>query len=191
MVVPWSALLLPSLLSAVLVFIASSLIHMLIRWHRSEHKTFTNEDEVRAAIGRSRPVPGKYVMPFCKDGKEMATPEMQRKYTEGPNVVMYVRENGVVRMGPILGKWFLYSLVVSLAAGYLARATTAPGADYLQVFQVVGTAAWLAYAWAIPSDSIWVGKLWSSTFTYMLDGLIYAALTAGTFAAMWPEGTIG
>jgi len=185
--VPWSALLLPALVSAVLVFIASSLIHMVIRWHRSEYKTFPNEDEVRAAVGRSAPVPGKYVVPFCDDGKEMATPEMQRKYTEGPNVVMYVRENGVVQLGPFLGKWFLYSLVVSLAVGYLTRATTAPGDPYLEVFQVSGVAAWLAYAWAIPSDSIWIGKRWSSTFTYMLDGLVYAALTAGAFAWLWPE----
>ena len=42
--VPWSALLLPAALSAVLVFIASSLIHMVIRWHKSEYRTFPNED---------------------------------------------------------------------------------------------------------------------------------------------------
>jgi hypothetical protein len=185
--VSWSALLLPSLVASVLVFIASALIHMVVRWHQSEYKTLPNEDEVRAAINRSSPVPGKYVLPFCKDDKEMATPEMQRKFIEGPNVVMYVRENGAVQMGPILGKWFAYSLVVSLVVGYLARATVAAGADYLQVFQVVGAATWLAYAWAIPSDSIWIGKRWSSTFIYMVDGLIYAALTAGTFAWLWPE----
>lgn len=185
--VPWSALLLPAVLAAALVFIASSLIHMVIRWHKSEYRTFPNEDEVRAAINRSSPTPGKYVLPFCQDGKEMATPEMQRKYNEGPNVVMYVRENGPVQLGPFLGKWFVYSLVVSMLAAYLARATVAPGAEYLQVFQVTGAAAWLAYAWAIPSDSIWMGKRWSSTFVYMIDGLIYAALTAGAFAWLWPE----
>ncbi|MBK7875869.1 MAG: hypothetical protein IPJ77_08970 [Planctomycetes bacterium] len=186
--VSWSDLLVPSLVSAVLVFIASSLIHMVVRWHRSEYKTLPNEDAVRAAINKSKPVPGKYVMPFCEDGKEMATPEMQRKYVEGPNVVMYVRENGAVQLGPFLGKWFAYSLVVSLVVAYLARATIAPGADYLHVFQVVGVATWLAYAWAAPSDSIWMGKRWSSTFVYMLDGLIYAAATAGAFAWLWPDG---
>src|SRR5687767_7367556 len=186
--VPWSALFLPAVVSAVLVFVASSLIHMVIKWHRSEYRTLPNEDEVRAVLGKSRPVPGKYVLPFAKDGKEMASPEMQRKLAEGPNVVMYVRENGPVKLGPFLGKWFVYTVVVSLLAGYVARATVAPGAEYLQVFQVVGAAAWLAYAWAIPSDSIWVGKLWSSTFVYMIDGLIYAALTAGAFAWLWPEG---
>lgn len=185
--VPWSALMVPALLSAVLVFVASSLIPMVIRWHRSEYKTLPNEDEVRLALGRSSPTPGKYVMPFCEDSKEMASPEMQKKYADGPNVVMFVRENGPVKLGPFLGMWFGYTVVVSLVVGYLARATTAPGADRMQVFQVVGAAAWLAYAWAIPSDSIWMGKRWSSTFVYMIDGLIYALLTAAAFAWLWPN----
>ena len=185
--VSWSALLLPSLISAVLVFIASSLIHMVIKWHAAEYKTLPNEDEVRAVIRKSSPRPGKYVMPFCKEGKEMASPQMQQKFNEGPNVVMFVRENGMVKLGPFLGKWFAYTLVVSLVVGYVARATVAPGAEYLHVFQVVGAAAWLGYAWAIPSDSIWMGKPWASTFVYMIDGLIYAALTAGSYAWLWPK----
>lgn len=184
--VAWSALFLPAALSAVLVFIASSLIHMVVKWHQSEYKTFPNEDEVRAAVGKSKPVPGKYVIPFCKDGKEMASEAMQRKFDEGPNAVMLVRENGAVQLGPFLGKWFAYTLVVSLVVGYLARATMAPGTESMHVFQVVGCAAWLAYAWAIPSDSIWMGKTWSSTLLYMVDGLIYALLTAAAFAWRWP-----
>jgi hypothetical protein len=189
--VAWSALFLPALISAVLVFIASSLIHMVVQWHKSEYKTLPNEDEVRAAIRKSSPGPGKYVMPFCKDSKEMGSPEMLKKLDEGPNVVMYVRENGVVKLGPFLGKWFAYTVVVSLVAGYVARISVPAGAEYLHVFQVVGAASWLAYAWAIPADSIWVGKPWSSTFVYMFDGLIYAALTAGVFAWQWPAGVLG
>jgi hypothetical protein len=184
--VSWSALLLPALVSAVLVFIASSLIHMVVQWHTSEYRTLPNEDDVRAAIGKSRPAPGKYVMPYCKDAKDMASPEMVKKLTDGPNVVMYVRPNGVVGLGAFLGTWFAYTVVVSLVAGYVARITVPSGADFLLVFQVVGAAAWLAYAWAIPSDSIWMGKPWKSTAVYMFDGLIYAALTAASFAWLWP-----
>ncbi len=184
--VPWSALLLPAAISAALVFIASSLIHMVLKWHQSEYRTFPNEDEVRAAIRKGSPTPGKYVLPYCKDSKDMASPEMLKKFADGPNAVLFVRENGAMKLGPFLGKWFAYTVLVSLIAGYLARATVAPGAEYLHVFQVVGAASWLAYAWAIPSDSIWMGKPWSSTLVYMLDGLIYAALTAGSFAWLWP-----
>ncbi|MEZ5980511.1 MAG: hypothetical protein R3F34_20175 [Planctomycetota bacterium] len=133
--VAWSALLVPALLSSVLVFVASSLIHMVVQWHRSEYRTLPDEDAVRAVTGRETFAPGKYVVPFCKDGKEMGSPEMQKKFEDGPNLVMYVRPNGAMKLGPFLGSWFAYSVAVSLLAGYLARATTAPGAAYLGVFR--------------------------------------------------------
>lgn len=189
--VPWSALFLPALVASVLVFIASSLIHMVIKWHQPEYKTLANADDVLVAVRKTSPVPGKYVMPYCHDSKDMASPQMQEKLAAGANVVMYVRPSGAVKLGLFLGKWWLYTLVVSLVVGYVARATTPAGAEYLQLFQVVGASAWLAYAWAIPSDSIWIGKTWSSTFLYMIDGLIYAALTAGSFAWLWPKAVGG
>jgi hypothetical protein len=57
----------------------------------------------------------------------------------------------------------------------------------LHVFQVVGAAAFLAYAGQSAADSIWKYKPWSVTFRYLLDGLVYAALTAGSFAWLWPN----
>ncbi len=185
--VSWMDLLWPSLLSAVLVFVASSVIHMVLKLHNVDYKKLSNEDEVRAALRKGSPPPGQYTMPHCTDSKEMASPEMVRKLEEGPNAVIYVRPNGAVKLGPFLGKWVLYTIVVSLLAGYVARSALEPGAAYLSVFQIVGASAWLAYAWAAPSDSIWKGKPWSVTFRGMFDGLIYAALTAGSFAWLWPR----
>lgn len=185
--VPWSALLLPALVASVLVFIASSLIHMVLQMHKSDYRKLANEDEVRAAIRRGGATPGQYVLPHCGEPKQMGSPEMIKKFEEGPNGVLYVRPTGVVKLGPFLGKWFGYSFIVSLLAGYVARATLAPGAEYLSVFQVVGAAAWLAYAWQAPSDSIWKAKPWSETIRGMFDGLVYAALTAGSFAWLWPK----
>lgn len=185
--IAWSALFLPALLAAVLIFVASSLIHMVIKWHQCEYHKLANEDEVRAAIRKHSPAPGKYVVPHCKDGKEMAAPETQQKFVEGPNLVMYVRPNGPAQLGPFLGKWFVYTLVVSLLAGYVGRSVLPAGTEYLKVFQVIGASAWLAYAWGGPQESIWMGKPWGSTALYLIDGLIYAALTAGAFAWLWPR----
>ena len=185
--VSWIDLLWPSLLSAVLVFVASSVIHMVLKLHNVDYKKLSNEDEVRAALRKGSPAPAQYLMPHCADSKEMASPEMARKLEEGTNAVIYVRPNGAPKLGPFLGKWVLYSLVISLLAGYVARSALAPGAAYLSVFQIVGASAWLAYAWQSPSDSIWKGKPWSVTFRAMVDGLIYAALTAGSFAWLWPR----
>jgi len=185
--VPWSALLLPALIATVLVFLASSLIHMVLRLHSPDYKKLANEDEVRAAVRKGALAPGQYVMPHCLDPKEQASPEMKRKFEEGPNAVLYVGCPGSIKLGPFLGKWIAYSFVVSLLAGYIARATLVPGAEYLSVFQVVGVSAWLAYSWQSPSDSIWKHKPWSITLRSMFDGLVYALLTAGSFAWLWPS----
>jgi hypothetical protein len=185
--VSWNDLLIPILLSAVFVFVASSLIHMVIKWHNPDYRRLANEDEVRAAIRKGSATPGQYVFPHCLDGKQMQEPAMQQKYVEGPIGVLYVRPNGPPRLGPFLLQWIVYTLAVGAIAGYLARATLTVGAAYLPVFQVVGASAWLAYAWQSPADSIWKAKPWSVTFRGMLDGLIYAALTAGTFAWLWPR----
>ena len=185
--VAWSSLLLPALVSTVLVFVASSVVHMVLKLHNSEYKKLSNEDEVRAAIRRGAPAPGQYILPHCVDGKDAAHPEMARKFEEGPVGVLYVGANGTIKLGPFLGKWVVYSFIVALLAGYLARATLPPGTTYLKVFQVIGAAAWLAYAWQSPSDSVWKHKPWRVTFSGMFDGLVYASLTAGSFAWLWPK----
>lgn len=185
--VAWSQLLVPALVSAVLVFIASSLIHMVLKWHNSDSRKLSNEDEVRAAIRKGGATPGMYIVPHCKEGKDMSSPETQAKFVEGPVAVLFVRPSGQVKLGPFLGNWFVYTIVIGLLAGYIAQATLMVGTPYLKVFQVVGASAWLAYAWATPADSIWMAKPWSSTFKHMFDALIYAALTGGTFGWLWPR----
>jgi hypothetical protein len=185
--VDWSQLVLPALIAAVLVFLASSVIHMVLQMHKKEYRKLGNEDEVRAALRAGTPGPGQYVLPHCAEPKDMGSPEFVRKLEEGVNAVVYVRPNGAVKLGPFLGKWFVYTVLVGLLAGYVAMATLPPGAEYLSVFRVVGASAWLAYAWQSPADSIWMGKPWSLTLRGMVDGLVYALLTAGTFAWLWPS----
>lgn len=185
--IAWSSLLLPALLAAVLVFIASSLIHMVLKWHNSDYKKLPNEDEVRAAIRRGSPAPGEYIIPHALDGKECGTPEMKKKFEEGPIGTLFVRPNGMMKLGPFLGSWFVYTFIVALLAGYVARETCPIGTEYLKVFQIVGASAWLAFAWQAPSNAIWKGVPWTSTLRTMFDGLIYACLTAGSFAWLWPH----
>ena len=49
-----ASLWLPIVLAAVAVFVVSSLIHMVFRWHASDYRKLSNEDEVReiASIAR-------------------------------------------------------------------------------------------------------------------------------------------
>jgi len=177
----------PIVLSAVLVFFASSLIHMVFQWHKSEYLRLPNEDEVRAAIRRQAPPPGKYVLPYCTGGKEMQDPAMVQKFVDGPVGFLLLKANGMQSLGRMLGSWFTFSLVAAFAVAYVASRTMAPGADYLQVFRVVGTITFLTYTGGSVIDGIWMGKPWRSVMIDALDGLIYGCLSGGAFGWLWPR----
>ena len=185
--VPLMQLWAPIVLSAVLVFVASSIIHMVLKWHKSEYKGFANEDEVRAAINKHPAAPGKYVVPFCLGAKEMADPAMVQKYNAGPVGIMLVQAPGAPHMGKILGRWFVFALLAAFAAAYVASRTLAPGTEYLQVFRVIGAVSFLTYTGGSVIDGIWMGKQWSAVFKDAVDGLIYACLCGGAFGWLWPN----
>ena len=185
--VAWSQLVLPILLSAVLVFNVSSIMHTVLQYHHKDMKKLVNEDEVRAAVRKGGATAGMFFIPYCADHKAMKSPEHAKKLEEGPIGMLTLRAPGAIHMGPFLMKWFLYTIVVSALAAYVAHSTLQTGADYLAVFRVVGAAAWLAYAWQSPSDSIWKGQPWPVTFKVLVDGLVYAAVTAGAFGWLWPR----
>ena len=132
----------PILLAAVFVFIASSIIHMVLPYHRNNYGKLAKEEEVRAAIRNSAPTPGLYFVPYCTH-KELNAPETKAKYAEGPVLLMTVYPNGPVKMGQFLGLWFVYCLVVSFFTAYLAAHTVAVGAPFRHVFRVTGTAAFI------------------------------------------------
>lgn len=178
---------LPILLSAVFVFIASSLIHMVLKYHNSEYRQLANEDEVRDAIRKHNPTPGQYVLPYCADMKEMGSDVMKQKYMDGPLGFLTLRPNGVPKMGPSLIYWFLFTVVVSIFAAYIGHVTLPAKMHYLTVFRVVGSAAFMAYGLGTLPGAIWMSRPWSAVFKELVDALIYALLTAGTFGWLWPR----
>lgn len=185
--VPLAHLWAPILLSAVIVFLASSVIHMVLKWHQADYRRLPDEEAVRAALLKAPPTPGQYVLPYCGDMKDMGTPDMQKKYADGPVGLLFLKEPGAPAMGPALFGWFAFNLVISFFVAYLAGHTLPSGVHYLQVFRVVGAAGFMAYAFGAVPPSIWMGKPWGVTAKEILDGLIYALLMAGTFGWLWPR----
>jgi len=184
--VPLTALWLPILLSAVFVFIASSIMHMFLPYHRSDYQRLPEEDKVLAAlrpIGLKR---GLYIFPFLTH-KEMKTPAAIEKYNQGPVGMLTVFPSGPPAMPKFLGMWFAYCLVIGFFVAYLTGRTVAPGTPYLAVFRVAGTAAFLTYGLGHLSNSIWAGQPWSVTMKHVIDGLVFGLLTAGTFGWLWPR----
>src|SRR3954451_1315440 len=130
---------LPILISAVLVFLTSSILHMVLRYHQRDYSRLPNEDAVRSAIRSGSPPPAQYLIPYCPSPKDMQTPEMKQKYTEGPVVVMNVLRPGIPGMGKNLIQWFGFLLVVSFCIAYVAAHAIPLGAQYLHVFRIVGS----------------------------------------------------
>jgi hypothetical protein len=182
-----SALWLPILLSAVIVFFVSSLIHMMLPYHRKDFRGIPEEDQVMEALRKFKIPPGDYAMPCPGDPKHMKSPGFIEKMTKGPVALMTVLASGPPAMGMQLAWWFLYSVIVSIFAGYIAGRALEPGAHYLSVFRFAGCTAFVGYSLALWQNTIWYKRAVGTTLKSTFDGLVYGLLTAGTFGWLWPK----
>lgn len=178
---------LPILLSAVVVFVISSLVHMVFKWHMPDYKGFANEDAVRAAIRAGNPAPGQYVLPYCKDMKDLASEAMTKKYQEGPVGFLRLAAPGPNNMGKSLGIWFLFTLVITTVAAYLAwRVCGLDPAQASRAAKWAGTISFIAFGFGGVPESIWMARPWVSTAKYLLDAALYGLGTGLVFYWLWP-----
>ena len=180
------ALWMPILVAAVLVFIASSIIHMAPLWHRSECPKLPDEDKVMDALRPFGIPPGDYMLPRAGNMAAMKSPEFLEKLKRGPVMILTVLPNGPFSMGKYLAQWFVYVVIVGILTAYVTGLTLDPGTEYMVVFRIASTTAFIGYAVALWQMSIWYHRSWSTTFKATLDGLIYALLTGGAFGWLWP-----
>jgi hypothetical protein len=182
-----SSLWLPILLSAVLVFVASSIIHMATPWHKGDYLQTPNEDKVMEALRAFAIPPGDYMMPRPADMKDMKSKEFCDKMEKGPVMMFTMMPTGAFSMGRNLVQWFVFSLVVSFFAAYVTAHSLAAGAQYPKVFQLAGVTAFIGYSVALWPMSIWYRRSWVTTLKSTIDGLIYGLLTGGAFGWLWPH----
>ena len=183
---PLTSLWLPIVLSAVLVFVASSISHMS-GWHAGDYPSLPDEARFADVVRPLAIPPGDYMVPRPRSMKDMGTPEFIEKRKTGPVVLMTVFPTGVFGMGKNLAMWFVYNLVISLFAAYVTSRAVGPGTEYLQVFRFAGTVTFIAYAVGLWQMSIWYRRQWRTTIVYTIDGLVYAGLAAGVFGWLWPR----
>jgi hypothetical protein len=178
---------LPILLSAVFVFVVSSIIHMTPLWHKGDYPRVPNEDKLREAVRPLAIPPGDYMVPRPADQAELKSPAFAERVKQGPVMVLTVLPNGMMSMGQNLVMWFVYCIVVSFFAAYVTSRAVDPMSPYLSVFRFAGVTAFVGYSLALWQMSIWYKRSWSLTLKATVDGLIYALLTAGTFGWLWPS----
>jgi hypothetical protein len=184
---PLTALWLPILLSAVIVFVASSVIHMFLPWHRTDYRKAPEEDRLQEALRPLAIPPGDYMVPCPGTPDNMRSPEFKEKLKKGPVLMLTVMPANWMSMGRNMGLWFIYLVVVSLFAAYVTSRALHAGTAYLEVFRFAGVAAFLSYSMALWPMWIWYRRSWRTTIKATIDGLVYSLLTAGTFGWLWPR----
>jgi hypothetical protein len=182
-----NALWLPIVLSAVLVFVVSSIVHMVLPWHKTDYARVPNEDRVMDALRPHAIPPGDYMLPRPSSMQEMRSPEFAERMKRGPVMVLTVMPNAMTGMGRNLALWFLYAVVVGLFAAIVAARALPVGAPFNRVLGLVAVVAFVGYALALWQMSIWYRRAWSTTVKATVDGVIYALVTGATFAWLWPR----
>src|SRR4030095_9075205 len=90
--VPVTSLVIPILVSAVLVFVASSIIHMVLPYHRSDLRAIPKpkETEFLEAVRRLSLSPGDYGAPHPGSSAGMKDPDFIAQMKKGPVVFMKI-----------------------------------------------------------------------------------------------------
>lgn len=178
---------LPILLSAIAVFMLSSVIHTVLGYHANDYVALPQEDAVMDALRPLNIAPGQYIMPKPKNSAEMKTPEFQERWKRGPAAMITILPGGTFGMGKQLASWFVYCLGMSVLAAYIAGRALGPGAEYMAVFRFAGATAFIAYGAALWQQTIWYAHSPVTTLKSNFDALLYALVTAGFFGWLWPQ----
>ena len=182
-----SMLWLPIVLSAVAVFIASSVMWMLAPHHKGDWRGFSNEAAVADALRAGGAAPGQYMLPHHGyDRNAMKSPEFQQKLTTGPVAYVTVGPNGPPPMAVNMIWTFLVTLFVSLVVGYIGHWTLRQGIDSGRIWRVIGASALLGYTTGGLANAIWFQTPRSTMAKNIFDGIVYAAITAAIFCWLWP-----
>lgn len=177
---------LPIVLSAVAVFVLSSILHMATPLHKGDTRGLANEEAVLDVLRAGGLAPGEYMFPFTSDMKEMGSEPFRAKLDRGPVGFMQVVPNGPMNIGRSLVQWFLYSLVIGIFVAYVGHLALDPGAPGVLVFRVLASVAVLPYGLAHFHDYIWRGRSLGIVLKFAVSGLAYGLLTGALFAWFWP-----
>ena len=183
-----TSLVVPIFLSAVIVFVASFVLHMVLPFHKSDIRRLPKEHEstLLEAVRRMSLSSGDYGAPHPGSPAGMKDPDFVSRMTKGPIVLMTVTPGQAPSMAPNLAQWFVLVVIVNFFAAYVASRAVAPASDYLTVFRFVGTTTFMGYSLGVIQESIWYKRRWGRTMMTVVDGLVYALLAAGVFGWLWP-----
>ena len=181
-----TAILLPVFVTAIVLFIASSIAWTVSPHHRQDWVGHPTEKEFLEQLAASEVPRGQYIFPFITP-TEMKDPERMATYEKGPHGTLNVW-GSKPSMPRNLALTFLTFLVACFFIGYLTYSAVGTGetADFSKVFQIAGTAGLCTWCFSFIPNGIWFGKTLRSTVMDIADGFVYGILTGLSFGIMWP-----
>jgi hypothetical protein len=177
---------LPTLVSAVAVFILSSIVHMVVPWHKNDYMSFPDEAAMLDTLRAHNLKPGEYLAPRPTSRGDMASPEFKERVKRGPLVILNIATSDSASLARPLILWFIFVIIVSWLSGHIAWGAGASAAAPRGIFHAVALTAFLAYAAGLWPQTIWFRKPWLTSFKASFDGLIYAVVTGLIFVYFWP-----
>jgi hypothetical protein len=159
---------------------------MALPIHKNDYKKLPDEDAIQAAVRAQNLPPAMYMFPSCTHKELRENPAVQAKMKAGPVGVLTVLKSSP-NMGLSLGLWLVFNVLLATAIAVLAGQAFAPGAPAMDVFAFTGLAALLGHASGAMPESIWKGKPWNTLPASLFDAVVYALLTGGSFALLWPK----
>ncbi len=179
-------LLLPLIITSVCVFFASSIMWMVLPHHKKDIQFLKDKEAGYIKTLNELDIkPGLYMYPGC-EMKDLKTDEGKARYEAGPWGVMTVYP-GKPNFPLNLAKTFITYTIITFMVGYIAGLSLPHGADYMHVFRVVGTTAILGHCMGALVGDFFMGKPTRFIVTSFFDGFVYAMITAGILASMWPK----
>jgi hypothetical protein len=179
-----AALWIPIIASAAAIWFASFLIWAVLPIHRKDFDRLPDEDAFVQAIRDLGLTPGNYIFPHAASRAQEKDPAYIQRMKEGHVGLLSLW--GRVNMGRNMLLSFLAYLAASFLIAYLGWVALQPGADFMHVFRVLGTAGVLAHGFGFIAHDVWFGAYGRSILLKFVDGIIYGLLTGLIFAALWP-----
>ena len=103
------------LLSAVLVWVASFIVWVVLPHHKRDYKGLPDEKAAREGLGALDP--GQYNIPHLESRSDLKRPEVVKLFADGPVGFLTVLPRGV----PAMGKSMALSFIYYLAVGFIVR----------------------------------------------------------------------
>lgn len=170
----------PIVVSSVLVWVASAFMHMVFPHHKSEWTGMPGEEKMMGAMEGL--APGQYMFPWGTL-EDMKNPEFIEKLKKGPRGTVNVWANPT-NLPRNLGFMLLFNLVVGVFIAYVCSHSLPADVDYIATFRIAGATAFMAYGLGWIPNMVWFGV--RGFWTYTIDSVVYALLTAGAFGWLWP-----